>query len=245
MSLKDSTNQVILNNYKQKGLEHTLVLCSKLLENKSLYREGAGFVLGEIAESVLEVLLIDYIRTRNLKDWFYVKGMIIKDVETMNRDFSTEIDLVLFSPQRIYLFECKGYVGSKTLTGKGVLERTGKNKVKFDVFSQHKNHATVFMKMFNPFILKDEDPAKCYRLAIFDFSSGKTIDNRDEKWKKIMPIIGPEDVFPMLDKSLDKRRKWNMEYVKKAVQIIERNKTSATNNHIKYVRDLDKRRGKK
>lgn len=244
MSLKNKTNKVILDNYRKNGLQHTLTLCKKMLEHNALYREGANFVLGEITESVLEVLLTDYISKRNLKDWFFVKGMIVKDIETMNKEFSTEIDMVLFSPQKIYLFECKGYAGAKELTGKGSLIRHGRNKVEFDVFEQHKNHATVFMNMFNPFVLKGVSPSICYKLGIFDFSSGQLKDNREEKWKKIMPVIRSEDLFELLDKFARSRRKWNMEYVRRAVKIIEAKKEHNTARHLEYVTNLSRLRNK-
>lgn len=240
MSLKSSTNKVVLDNYEKNGLEHTLSLCNKILLNKSLYREGANYVVGELAESVLEVLVKDFIRRNNLKDWFYVKSMIIKDVETMSKKFSTEIDLVLFSPGKIYLFECKGYKGSKEIVGKGVLVRKGKNKLKFDVFEQHKNHANVFMKMFDPFILKGVDPRTAYQLGIFDYSLGELEDNREDTWKKVMPILKYSDIFPLLDRNKNSKRKWNMEYVRKAVNIIESKKDVSVTNHLKYVTSINR-----
>lgn len=243
MSFKSKTNEVILKQYKKNGKDFTIELCYKLLETQnhvaaSKGGEGMGIVLGEICETVLEILVIDYIRKNNLKDWFYEKGLIVKDIETMSQKFMTELDLVVFSPQKIYIFECKSYKGTKIIVGKGDMKRVGKPGM--DVYSQNKLHSQVLIKIFNAFRDKSYGASVAYQPAVFSFAEGTLEDKREPEWKKLMPFLEVDDIENLFDLGRKGPSVWNMPKVRKAVSlIVERSKANNyVDKHLDYVTGL-------
>ena len=66
-------------------------------------------VNGEVCETVLEIGILEFMKRypKACKEWVLKKGLIVKDIDDPNNGFLTEIDLVLATPQMIYLFECK------------------------------------------------------------------------------------------------------------------------------------------
>ena len=68
MELKDSTNAQLLALYKQVGLEQTIKVGRAMLES-SLHKGVGCFtqhVHGEVCETVLECIIIDYMKRYNL-----------------------------------------------------------------------------------------------------------------------------------------------------------------------------------
>lgn len=243
MSLKTKTREVILDYSKSHSLEETLAL-SKALLDTSLHKgrnkdmSTVGIVFGEIGESVLEVMLSHYIKSRNLKDWFYSPSLVIKDIDTLNSEFLTEIDMVLVSPYKIYLFEAKTYSGMKTIVGSGkIIREKGKD---FDVGSQQKLHVRVFDSTFSPFRRKLASPLHGYSLPLFDFSTFSFEDQRSDSWKELMPILTPDNLFDFLDKQQTKHIIWNVEKVRKVVGLIEKKNIQYDlhSKHLSYVSNL-------
>jgi hypothetical protein len=244
LSLKANVGQALLAAYKERGFQFVMSLSEKLISSELLkskaYVKGSAVVLGEICEVVLKILTIEYIRTRGLTNWSIHQGLILPDVETCSSRFLTELDFVVISPQQVYLYECKGYKGDKVIEGKGELTRDkGKG---FNIFEQHRKHAKVFMKAFNPFIKKNVEVDNAYTLPIFSYSQGSLIDKRTDVWKSIMPVVQSEDIFALYDKFLKGPVVWDMEYAMRAVKILEKNKEANTRRHLEYVRSLNAKR---
>ncbi|MFQ9150782.1 MAG: nuclease-related domain-containing protein [Blautia sp.] len=61
------------------------------------------------------MLVEDYMRRFPVKtkDWFCAKGLIIKDINNPDSGYFTELDYTVFTPQKIFAFECKSYGGDK------------------------------------------------------------------------------------------------------------------------------------
>ena len=119
MSVKNKTNDVLLEFYKTNSYEFTLAVAKKMLESKSYAgkRKFNSDLHGEICETVLEISIMEYMKLypEKCKDWFYEKGLILKEVNNPDSEFLTELDLVLFTPTQICIFECKSYNSDKTL----------------------------------------------------------------------------------------------------------------------------------
>ena len=75
------------------SVDYSIELAKALLKSSTHKddKEFRSIVHGEIAETLLEILLIDYIRRNNLdkEKWFVKRGLIIKDVNNPNSDFLT------------------------------------------------------------------------------------------------------------------------------------------------------------
>ena len=93
----------------------------------------------------------NYLNRYNLTKygWFYSKGLILKDVNNPNSGYFTELDLTVFSPQRIFAFECKSYAGPKKITDKCTIRK--KKGGTFDVYDQHSKHFMVLADQLKPF----------------------------------------------------------------------------------------------
>ena len=239
---KDKTNRLILDYYKKHSLDRTIRLAYEMLKanthkNDSTFR---SHVHGELAESVLEIGVMDFMKrhSEQTKDWIVEKGMVLRDPESNNRGYVTELDLTIFTPYKIVTIECKSFQGDKTFTDKCTVRRPGmKHK---DVYNQHEKHYRTLMNNFQKFRIINEESARVspLQIAYYDFSIGTVNDVREAKWKKMMPIINPYNLDKFLEMLLDKPTYWRMNYVRRAVQIIAKNKESNTASHLKYVSSL-------
>lgn len=246
MSYKQTANEVILRNAKEKGFPYALDLCSKIIASEHMKKvpssiEDRNTVVGEICETVLEMTIQEFMRVNKSRtsEWFYTKGLILKDAEKPDSEYLTEIDLVLFTPQKVFLFECKSYSGDKRVIRQGTIVRKGRKD--FDVFRQHIGHAETFIKTFDGFRDQSFSEDDCYQLAAFSFATGSVNDQRIDKWKKVMPFIGVTEVIKLFS-SVSGESVWNIRYAKEAVRIIEKKKDSYTAKHLEYVRGLRSRK---
>lgn len=240
MSYKSSTNELLLDYYSQNGLDATLDVAKAMLKSAS-YKNNKTFhshVHGEICESVLECIILEYLHSNpeRTKNWFYSKGLIVKDVLNPNNGYFTEIDLTVFTPQKIYAFECKSYGGDKKITDRcKIVKKKGGS---FDVYDQHEKHARVLSEQLNPFRKRETLRIPGYQLALFNFSLGETEDVRTPQNKVLMPCVDATNVTNLFEMNKNKEVIWNMAYVKRAIKIIERNKDENTQKHLEYVKTL-------
>lgn len=231
---------------KINDLDRFILVCREMLEKKASTPE----MRGEICEVVLYVMLNDYIKKNNLKDWRISKGLILKDVNReKDHNYYTEVDLTLFTPKCIYSFECKCYKGEKYLADRGTLfVKRGKSyKKALDVFDQHYKHFKVLYDNVKVGMDKsvDDKKYKSFKLLYFDFSTERTQDKRDAKYKSLFPIINENNLFSLFKTYDDRPNYWNMPIVNKVVNIIEKNKESNTKNHLEYVSNLNHNRSSK
>lgn len=244
MSYKSSTHDILLEYHKKFGREKTIQIAHAMLESNTHKKEGhfLSHVHGEICETVLEMCIIDFIREYNLdsKGWFYSVGLILKDVNNPGNGYFTELDLTLFTPQKIFAFECKSYGGDKRITDKCTIRK--KKGGTFDVYDQHEKHFKVLADQMQPFriaSLKTRGYAP-YQLVLFDYALGKTEDTRDNSCKVLMPCIDETNVFNLLKTAFDKPVQWDIARVKRAVDIINKHNKENTEKHLKYVQELHK-----
>ena len=79
------------------------------------------------------------------------------------------------------------------------------------------------------------------QVAYFDFSLGNKVDNREKKWRALMPIITVNNIYKLLYTYLDKPKCWDMNYINRALKIIDNHKEFKTKEHLKYVKNLHKK----
>ena len=239
---KNKTNKFILEYYEKNGFDRIVRLAYEMLK-ASTHKNDKTFrshVHGELAESILEIGILDFMSRypEQTKDWIVEKGMILRDPESNSKRFLTELDMTIFTPYKIVAFECKSYQGDKTFTDKCTVRRPG---IKYkDVYSQHEKHYRTLMHNFQTFRIIDENSARVspLQIAYYDFSVGTVKDDRELKWRRMMPTINPYNLDKFLEVLLDKPTYWKMNYVRRAVDIIGKNKASNTKSHLNYVTSL-------
>lgn len=238
MSIKDRTSDAIFSYYKKtKSLDKTLKTGRAMLKSSS----SLPIIRGELCEAILIIMLSDYIREHKLKDkgWFISKGMILRDMDNLDSKYCTELDVTLFTPERIYLFECKSYKGPKKLEGECTLFTANDSlwTKRLDVYDQHIKHFKALNKYLDKFRLNRDSKKGPYKIVYFNFSEGSIIDNRDEKYKKRFPVMDETNLYNLFNKdSLPVH--WDIDYVRKAVKLIDGSKKELTSVHLDYVKSL-------
>ena len=242
---KDKTNEKLKEYYKTFGLKRTLQVAYKMLQLPD-HKRNKNFkntVHGELCETVLEICIIDFMNNHKeeTKDWFYSKGLILKDIESSNSQYLTELDLTLFTPYKVLTFECKSYSGDKQFINECTVVRKGIKDC--DVYNQHEKHYTTLMKNIKYFRNPNIEFHKIapLQIAYFDFSLGSIEDNRTKTWRSLMPVITYANIDKLLNMYLNKPVCWNMKMLKQAIDIIDKNKEKNTKKHLKYVKSLHRK----
>lgn len=237
---KSKTREIILDYYKNYGLNEVIAFANKLLELPN-YKSDVQFrneVHGETCEAVLECCVINFIKTHNLENkWFYAKGLVLKDINNPDK-FLTEVDFILFTPYQIIPIECKSYAGAKVITDRCTINR--KDKKPYDVYAQHKLHSDILIENISSFRLKNLDSfhVNPFQLAMFNFSRGGIRDTRNMMYKREMPILDIKNINVFLSKFIDKPATWHMQNLKRFVKIVNTHKEQNTKLHLDYVKSL-------
>ena len=244
ISYKDNTNEVLLEYYKENGFQKTVAV-AKSMYNVNLKNTVKNFktdMNGEVCETVLEIGILEFMKRypQACKDWVLKKGLIVRDINDPNNGFFTEIDLVLATPQMIYLFECKSYTGKKILTNECTIKTP---KRTFDVYKQNFLHAKTFLAQFTPYRCNKSSKVFPIQLALFSLAKGEIVDKRTDINKTLMPLIEIENLFSFLAKNIPTSTNsvptlWKMNYVKRALDIISNKSDEYRSKHLKYVKTL-------
>lgn len=232
---KDATKKSIENTYKKYGLKPTIIIAEKMLENTDYKADPLFYsdVNGEICESVLEVMIRDYMKKHEYTDWYISTGLVIQDPD--NPGYLTELDVTVFTPKRVYMFECKSYGGDKRVIHKGTI--AVKNR-KTDVFDQHLKHLNLLNKNIERCIVKRYENISPYRLALFSFSLGGIDDQREDKFKRKFPVLTYKNVLDIFDNYDDLPVQWNMNAVKRIIGVFEKHSEKLTKKHLAFVKSI-------
>ena len=240
MSYKESLYEKIFDFYDEHGIENTMDLCNELLGSNK-YRDTENFYAytqGELCEIVLELLVKEYIEDNNLENiWIPVKSLVVRDIDyygenSKDGDYFTEIDFVIFTPYKILAFECKNYSGEKIITDRCTVNIEGRKPK--DVFRQHFGHAKALEETFRPMKSGGEDIADI-KLAYFNFSKGSITDEREKRDRKIMPIIGTDNLYKFLDSFKDKGNYWDIPTIERAIKLMTKNSKKLHDSHLQYL----------
>lgn len=235
-NLKNKTEEVIRKYSKGKDINVVKNVCYEILKSDN----SSGVIRGELCECLLVLLLENYIKKNNLKDWVIAKGLILKDLDNTGSNFLTELDVTLFTPKMIYLFECKSYKGEKKLTKECTLySKNNKSWVKrVDVFDQHKRHFICLYKYVKKFRVNKDPKAKCFKIIMFDFSIGGIKDLREDKFKSLMPLLNENNLYSLFDNYEELEDNWDMKYIAKVIESLEKASSKRVDTHLEYVKSL-------
>ena len=242
MSYKEETNKVLLDLYRKTSLDNVIEVARAMLES-STHKKDSCFLAhthGEICETVLECLILEYFKKFNLGryGWFYKKGLILKDINNPDSGYFTELDLTVFCPQKIFAFECKSYGGDNKIVDKCTIKRKKGNP--FDVYAQHSQHYKVLADQLKPFRVINKDTAgfSPYQLVLFDFSTGSTTDERTNENKLLMPCLNERNVLNIFKMVYNAPVLWNIGGLAKAMQIIEKHSKENSKKHLEYIKSI-------
>lgn len=241
-SFKKSTYDVLMDYYREKGFERTVETARHMLASEVHRGDRLFFnhVHGEICEVVAVVTIEEFMRTHpeETKDWFVTKGTILRDPNNKGRkNYFTELDVTLFTPQRIYALECKCYGGDKKLQEVCTINRSGN---KTDVFAQHRKHVEVLIN--NVDTARKQKGAMGYQLILFNFSEGTLVDQRTRENKMLMLCLDEKTLPNLLAMNKELPTVWDIKLLKRYLSIIERRKDEMSKEHLKYVTELNKKR---
>ena len=241
-SYKSSTSKILTEYCETNGLKATIETATIML-SKTGETGGKNFratVNGELCETILILCIQDYIRRNKTatKNWFIEQGLILSDPNNRDSEYKTEIDVTLFTPTKIILFECKSYGGDKVLKEKCTVTRVGQQPR--DVYSQHIKHAEAILKNFASCkIISAATVNKSgIMLPLFNFSIGSLKDYRIEKDKNAMPVYNTTNIFTLLNNLGGGEVVWNIPKCKQICRALHKTKKKDTADHLQYVKSL-------
>ena len=228
MSYKDRTHDTILRCYKQYGLGKTLDIAKIMLkdmryDNKDSFRST---IHGELCESVLEIAIQDWAR-KTRTECVYQKGLIVED-----RDFITEIDLVVCTKKQLFVFECKSYNCDKVL--KDICQIQKGDYGIYDAYSQNRAHfVALFPQIQHCLKSRESNPVT---LALFDFSIGSLKDERSTEGKRRMPVYTADTI----GRSMQRGRSavWDLDAMDRELNYLARESEGKREKHLNYVRRM-------
>lgn len=222
------TRNEIINMYCKHGINNAIKLAYGLLESH-LYKEDREFltgVHGEVCETVLEVVLREFIKRNNIKDWYIAKSLIIPIKNT-----TTELDITLFTPKMIYIFECKCYGGEKEIINECTIHRSGQQDM--NVYEQNCFHRDMLDELIRTFRFTKVNTRDKYKLIYFDFSTGSLVDKRRDK--SLMSVVNYKNLTNLFKDYFDLPNQWDMKKILPAVKKLEDNHDKLEKLHLKRL----------
>lgn len=200
----------------------------------SVSSEDSNLVQGQIAEVICLLQIEEFMKLKGITDWSVHKGLIFRSLEE-NSKYLTEIDIVIFSPVKIFSVEIKSNSGEKTVKDECTLVYGRRSR---DIFSQHYKHEVALLSMFRDFRSPRYTDSESVTSLVYIFADGSLTDTRTAQNKKRMPVVDETSLLPLLEKEYQGSIKWDMNYVRRAVTILETKKSNLTKKHLNYVKSL-------
>jgi len=233
--IKGKTRDILWTVYNKEGFNRFM----KVVDNMRTFK-GRDFndviqVKGEVAEVVLDVIINQFVKEREIADWFIYKGLILGNKN--NKKFSTEIDLLLVTPQVVSIFEVKSYNGDKIIFDDCMIRAKNDHRTfEKDAFAQNRVHIKAFWDNFSNCALSKTGVVKS---VLFLFSEGDVTDEREYDKKLLMPVFtektAPEYLQALF--SLNKAKGWEVNTLVKSLDKAQKEARSA-DDHISYVKSL-------
>lgn len=184
--LNQMTRKAVFDVFEHSGIEAAdakikdlLIQCEQ--GSSAVSVRDRSTIKGELSEISLECHILFWMQ--HIKQLIAAKGLCMK---SMVSNATAEIDMLLATPCRVYLFECKSFKGKKTLSKECFLQGTSSSK---DVYEQSRYHLKVLEQHISEFRIPSQSKLSPYQLILFELSSDGIIDTREEKWKKNIPVL--------------------------------------------------------
>lgn len=228
----------ILQIYYKKGYAHAIKTIKNLINNankKTKEFEDKSLAIntrGECCEILLEIQILEFARKNNLP-WILTKGTTIRRKDH-KKGGTTELDLTLFTPSRIILLESKYRMGKIKLIDKCTIVPNYGNVT--DVYKQNIMHldnlryyladAVINLKLGSPF-----------SIALYVEETKRVEDQRSEEYKKLVPLIGEENIFEYLASIAKMKQKiWDIKKLQEILQKLDAESDTLFEEHIERVK---------
>ena len=230
--LKDITRKAVLNIYETKGLQAADAKISDLLVQCETWKDNTrdrSTIKGELSEIYLEYHLRWWMQY--MKHMILVKGLCIKSVASKA---TAEIDILAGTPGRVYLFECKSFKGKKTVTKECFLQGEASSK---DVYDQSKYHLELLDQHIADCRFVRTSKVPPYKLILFELSTDEADDQREDKWKKAIPLLTPNNFDKWFLNEFSKTQKvlWDYDSLKTRLAVLNADSEAMFKFHMKKI----------
>lgn len=213
--LNGLTRNSVMNIFLTKGIQAADEKVKQLLTqceatSKDNVRDRST-IKGELSEIYLEYHLLWWMQ--HAKYLTCIKSLCMRSKESCA---TAEIDILLASPCRIYLFECKSFKGAKTLTEECFLKGHSSEK---DVYEQSRYHLKILNEHIGECRYPGSYKSKPYKLILFELSSEGINDQRATNWKKNIPLLTMENLDAWIANELQQTSQVQWDY-RKLTQIL-------------------------
>lgn len=240
IEFKKELRRKILNIYFNKGYLHARNSTEMLIKNAGKKAKEKGDksltvqIRGECAEVLLELQIREFARTRGL-NWFLSKGLTLERKD-YKKGKTTELDLTLFTPSKIVLFESKYRSGKFKLLDECNLVPSGQFGYPANVYKQNLLHLDNLRRYLAPAVL-DLKSGKPFSICLYMQDLKNIDDIREKKYKSLIPLLGPDNIQSYLEnKAKEKVQIWDMQKIKHLVSLLDEKSDDNFKKHIKNIR---------
>lgn len=237
IKFKNELRRDMLTMYKSKGYAFTVNTVNHLVKNSNKKSKAAGEpklavqIRGECCEILLELAILEYAKQRNLP-WICSKGLTLK-----RRDYkkgTTELDITLFTPSQIILFESKYRSGNIQLIDECKIVPDYGHVA--DVYKQNMMHLDNLRRYLDTAVHNLSAGAP-FALCLFIEPANRVKDNRDDKMRGIVPLVSLENIIPYLDTIANKKQVvWDINKLHQILVLLDSMSEENFKQHMKGVR---------
>lgn len=220
--LNNVTRDALMNLMYSKGIDATDRKIKDLIlqcENSKGNTRDRSTIKGELSEVALECHLLYWME--RLRYLAVVKSLCVK---SQFSNATAEIDIMLVTPCRVYLFECKSFKGAKTLTKECFLQGGSSSK---DVYEQSKYHLEILEQYLRKFRFASASKVSPYQLILFELSSDGIRDMREDKWRRNIPVLTMDTFDKWLLTELQTRQEVQWDFAPLVEEITRLNESSS------------------
>lgn len=230
--LVSRTREAILKIYDTKGIKAADTKVSDLLIQCETWKgntEERGKIKGELSEIYLEYHLLWWMQ--HVHYMTLAKGICVR---SLTSKATAEIDILVATPCKVYLFECKSFKGKKTLTDKCFLQGESSSK---DVYDQSKYHVEILDPLICDCRFVKRSSATPYKILLFELSTDDIVDNREAVWKQNVPLLTPKNFDQWFATEFSKEQKtlWNYDSLKKRLADLEKQSADNFRFHMSKI----------
>lgn len=237
IDFKRDLRNTIIKIYRTKGYEYTERSINNLIKKSNLKtkdigkKEWAVQVRGECCELMLELQLWEFIKTHQVP-WICSKGLCIERTDNKQAK-TTELDLTLFTPGKIILFESKYRQGKIQLIDECTIVPDWGSVM--NVYKQNIMHLTNLKYYLNSAVITLQG-VKPFAITLYMEDLSRVTDRRTKDNKQLVPLLGPANVNKYL-KTLVRPSKpvWNMKELDKIVKELDLKSEENFKRHMKNI----------
>lgn len=234
-SMKNVIRKEAVTYYNSNGLKKTLDLidsryseCYKRKDEQEILNN----ICGEFAEVVCELYLKEFCKMSK-GTCFYSKGLCLKD--KFNSEYTTELDLTLFTPNKIILIESKFRKGAVSLKDTCLVST---DYGEYNVHDQNIHHLKILGQYTEKHRLcsKEEKP---YKLTLFLETPNKVTETRSKDCIELVPYLNRSSVLDTLNSLAFKAKMWDVPKLYKDIKILEKESEANFKQHLDRLQKGD------